>query len=78
MNSEPSGYQHMCCRCPRNNTPANSPHKPSENPGECRRNACPAWEDMLADSDVIITRKSDWDVLCGPITFPGQAKKRGF
>ena len=78
MSSHPIRHQRLCCRCTSNNSPANSPHDPTNGPAECRRKACRAWEDMLADNDVMITRKSDWEVLCGPITFPGQAKKRGF
>lgn len=77
MNSEPLGHQRHCCRCFPNNTQANRPDQPKPDLGECRGKACSAGIDMSHDSDAIITRKSDWEVLCGPISFPGQAKKRG-
>lgn len=27
--------------------------------------------------DVLVTRKSDWDAITGPITFPGENRKKG-
>lgn len=77
-NRELMGYAQTCCCNCRNNIPENTSNEPASGSNECIKEACPAWEAMLSDSDVIITRKSDWDAITGPITFPGQVKKRGW